>query len=186
MDLTKAGVRVLGVAESFVKEREHSILAGIVMRGDLQIDGIGIARIKVGGMDATDGVFSILSSLQRKDINVIFFGGCIISWFNIIDISRIHQDTGLPSICITYQESEGLEKYFSEYFPGDEERKNLYKKLGPREKIKLGTGHEIFARWIGMKKMEAKLLLNRFTLHGKIPEPVRVARLLARTLRDIL
>ena len=37
----KKGVRVLGVAESFEKKQSHSILAGVVMRGDFRIDGFG-------------------------------------------------------------------------------------------------------------------------------------------------
>ena len=54
MYLPKKGLRALGIAESF-SGRGHSILAGIVMRKDLKIDGFAFSRVTMGGMDATDG-----------------------------------------------------------------------------------------------------------------------------------
>jgi len=183
MKLGKKGIRALGIAESFIKKGDKSILAGIVMRGDMHIDGVAIAKISVGGMDATDGIIEIFRSLSREDIHVILLGGCVISWFNIVDVERVCEETRAPVVCVTYDESEGLEKYIREYFADDcEDRIKLYKKLGARERIKLNTGYEVLVRFIGMTKSEARILLNRFTTHGKIPEPIRVARLTARAV----
>ncbi|MEM1990487.1 MAG: DUF99 family protein, partial [Candidatus Bathyarchaeia archaeon] len=47
-------------------------------------------------------------------------------------------------------------------------------------------GHEVYVRFYGMSLEEAKGILNKFTLHGAIPEPLRVARLLARGVRKML
>ena len=183
MGLGKKGVRALGIAESFRKKEKESILAGIVMRGDMYIDGVAIAKISVGGMDATEGVIEIFRSLEREDVNATLLGGCVISWFNIVDIEKVYEETKTPVICVTYEESEGLEKYIKEYFADDcDARIKLYKKLGARERIKLNTGNEILVRFLGMTKSEARVLLNRFTTHGKIPEPIRVARLTARAV----
>lgn len=183
MELGKKGIRALGIAESFVKNRDKSVLAGIVMRGDMHIDGVAVTRISVGGTDATEGVIEIFRSLRREDINAILLGGCVISWFNIVDVERVFEETKTPVVCVTYDESDGLEKYIREYFADDcEDRIKMYKKLGARERIKLNTGHEVLVRFLGMTKSEARILLNRFTTHGKIPEPIRVARLAARAV----
>ncbi|MCK5303587.1 MAG: hypothetical protein KAJ96_10630, partial [Candidatus Thorarchaeota archaeon] len=40
----KRGTRVLGVAESFKKSDKKGVVAGIVMRGDIRIDGTGVCR----------------------------------------------------------------------------------------------------------------------------------------------
>ncbi len=183
LQLHKKGVRVLGIAESFVKGGKESVLAGVVMRADLLIDGFSFSKITVGGMDATDGVLRIFNKLGRRDVNAIFLNGCVISWFNIIDLHRVHGVTGLPVLCVTYEESEGLEKYLREYFPDCEERIKAYKSLGGREKIVLHTGHEVLVRSLGLETKErVKVVLDKFTLQGSIPEPLRVARLLARAL----
>jgi hypothetical protein len=186
LQLHKKGLRVLGVAESFVKGEKESVLAGVVMRADLLIDGFSFSRIRVGGMDATDGVLRIFNKLGRRDINAIFLNGCVISWFNIIDLHRVYDATGLPVLCVTYEESEGLEKYLREYFDDCEERIRAYKSLGEREKLVLHTGHEVLVRYLGVETGDdARALLGKFTHQGAIPEPLRVSRLLARAiLRD--
>jgi endonuclease V-like protein UPF0215 family len=180
----KKGVRVLGISESFMKSKsKKSILAGVVMRADLIVDGFSFARTTVGGMDATDCVIQLYQMLRREDINFIFLNGCVISWFNIISLERVHNDTGLPVICTTYEESEGLDKYFLEYFGTEAvDRIAQYKENGEREELRLHTGKTVFARYLGLDRKEAVRILDRFTLQGAIPDPLRVARLLARTL----
>jgi hypothetical protein len=182
----KKGLRVLGIAESFRKgEGKKSVLSGVVMRGDLQIDGFALATITVGGMDATEGVLRLFRDLKREDINVILLNGCVIAWFNIIDLREIFRRLEIPLICVTYEESEGLEKYLEEYFEDSDERIRLYKSLGARIPLTLYTGHEVLVRFFGIEEeREVKAILDRFTIQGAVPEPLKLARLLARAALD--
>jgi len=185
LNVSKKGIRVLGISESFRKGiSKKSVLAGIVMRGDLLIDGFAITTITVGGLDATQGVLNIYNILNRKDINAIMLNGVIIAWYNVIDLEKIYNKTKIPIIAVTYEESEEkLDKYFKENFPEDyEKRIEIYRRNGEREKIQLKTGYTVLVRYLGMRRDEAKGLLNKFTRQGAIPEPLRVSRLLARTL----
>ncbi|WP_456487674.1 endonuclease dU [Candidatus Alkanophaga liquidiphilum] len=182
LHLSKRGIRVLGVAESFVRRRNVSVLAGVVMRPDSQIDGVAVTKITVGGMDATAGVLQIFESLQRNDLNAIMLNGCIISWFNIIDINKVHDALGIPVLCVTYEPSEGLEEHFKAHFDDWEQRVAIYKSLGERTPVRLRNGHSVFVRALGMTIREARTLLNKFTTHGKVPEPLRVARIFARAV----
>ncbi|MFW9966544.1 MAG: DUF99 family protein, partial [Candidatus Thorarchaeota archaeon] len=115
----KKGVRVLGVSESFQREDERSMAVGVVMRGDMRIDGIGFCEPEVGGTDATDQLIEMYSRLQREDIRAWMLGGCIISWFNVIDSVRLNESTNVPVVCLSYHPSEGIVKFFREYFPED-------------------------------------------------------------------
>jgi endonuclease V-like protein UPF0215 family len=180
----KKGVRVLGISESFIKDKsKKSILTGLIMRADFVIDGFSFSKTTVGGMDATDSILEIYQKLGREDINLVFLNGCVISWFNIIELKRVYRDIARPIVCITYEKSEGLEKYLTEYFGSEaEDRITKYKENGEREEFKLHTGKKIFVRYLGLNRDDAIQVLNKFTLHGSIPEPLRVARLLARTL----
>lgn len=180
----KKGFRALGISESFIKGiSEESILAGVVMRADMTIDGFTFSKATVGGMDATEKILEMYRSLKRDDITLLLLNGCVISWYNVIDLHRVAEETELPLICVTYNESTGLEKYFKELFPKDWERRvETYRKNKSRTAIKLSTGYTVYIRFIGMKMEEAKGILNKFTSHGSIPEPLRVARLLARSL----
>lgn len=178
----KKGLRALGIAESFRKgEGERAVLAGVVMRGDLQIDGFGLSTITVGGLDGTEGVLEMFEKLDRTDINVVLLNGCVISMFNLVDIFEVFDKIKIPIICVTYEESEGLEKYFEE-FEDSEARMEIYKKLGERTAVELHTGHEVLVRAAGIEEeRDVRALLDRFTLQGAVPEPLKVARLLARS-----
>ena len=174
-------IRALGVAESFKKGGERSVLAGVVMRSDFAIDGVAFSFATVGGMDATDAILRLYGALGREDVNVLLISGSVISWFNVIDLNRLSAKTGLPLVCLTYEESEGIEGYFRKHFPDDwEERVRVHKSNGERVKVELATGHSVFIIPVGLDVGEAVRVLNVFTSHGKYPEPVRVARLLAR------
>ena len=83
-------------------------------------------------------------------------------------------------LCLTYEESPGIEKFIEKYFPNDEEKMQRYWRLGKREPIDLDTNYRVYARPFGISLGEAKILLNKLTLDGRVPEPLRVARLLAR------
>ncbi|WXG43400.1 MAG: DUF99 family protein [Promethearchaeati archaeon SRVP18_Atabeyarchaeia-1] len=180
----KKGMRVLGIAESFSKgEGGRSVLAGIVMRKDLVIDGFAVTGITVGGMDATEGVLQLYKSLERTDVNLIMIAGCVIAWFNVLDLARVSEEVHLPLICVTYEESEGLEKYFKEYFPQDwEKRLSTFNRNCTRNAAELRTGYRVFIRELGIEFDEAVRVLDSFTLEGGVPEPLRLARLLARTI----
>ncbi len=184
----KKAFRTLGISESFIKGLSNkSVLAGVVLRGDRIIDGFVFSRATVGGMDATDKIIGMYKALKRDDINVLMLNGCVISWYNVVDLKRIYEELALPLICVTYEESKGLEKYFMELFPDDYDRRiRIYHKNGPRTPITLHTGYSVYVRFLGMSLEEAKGILNKFTLHGAVPEPLRIARLLARGIMKTL
>jgi hypothetical protein len=185
LHLNKPALRVLGMAESFLRTCSTSILAGVVMRADLRVDGLAYARATVGGDDATQAVLSLYRQLGRADVNALFLSGAALSWFNIVDLEEVFIEVQRPLICLTYEGSAGLEKYIREYFPDPEEKLRLYRRLGERRSIRLKTGYEVYLRALGVSPEEARVLLNKYTLDGRVPEPVRLARLAARAaLRD--
>ncbi|HEC57368.1 MAG TPA: DUF99 family protein [Candidatus Syntrophoarchaeum butanivorans] len=188
LNLYKRGLRVLAIAESFRRNGDRSILAGVVMRADCRIDGIGVDSATVGGLDATEGVLRIFYKLGRRDINLILLNGAVISWFNIIDIDRVYTLLGLPLISLTYEPSEGLERYIKEYFGDSEdynERVSRYRSLGDRSEVMLKSGHRVWVRTAGITEKDAAVVLNRFTSHGRIPEPIKIAKLIARSILDL-
>jgi endonuclease V-like protein UPF0215 family len=184
----KKGIRVLGVAESFEKSESRSIMAGVVMRGDLRIDGFGVCTPTVGGLNSTEELVSMFNHLNRKDIRTWMLGGSVVSWFNIVDIYTLHEKTDTPVICVSYHPSEGIEKYLKEYFPEDwKVRCDLLKTTGPRKLVQLKTSHSLYISVAGIGVSRARNLLDKLTIDGRVPEPVRVARTIAAGLhRDFM
>ena len=82
------------------------------MRADLIVDGFTFSRVEVGGMDATQKIIEMFEALDRRDIKILLLNGCVISWYNVIDLNRVVDATELPLICVTYNDSKGLGTYF--------------------------------------------------------------------------
>jgi endonuclease V-like protein UPF0215 family len=178
----KKGVRVFGVAESFRPPCIKSTVAGVVMRRDLIIDGIVLSNTTLKGNDSTENILCMFKSLKRSDINCIILDGLIVSMYNIINGKLIQIKTGLPVIAITFEDSAGLETSIRHHFPDNPESKlEQYGKLGKRDRVLLKTGKFLFIRYWGLTLKHAITILNSFTLQGSIPEPIRVAKLVAHS-----
>jgi hypothetical protein len=177
---------VLGIAESFKKSCKKSTLAGVVMRRDLIIDGMTFGSATIEGDDATESVISIHKSLARDDINCILLDGLVISMYNIINGEKIAGETALPVVAITFEDSKGLEGSIKHHFDDWQQKVEQYQKLGKRERITLKTGKNLFIRYWGLSQKKVVGILNSFTLQGSVPEPIRVAKLAARSHANAL
>ena len=183
LHLEKKGLRGLGIAESFSPNSTKSILAGVIMRRDFVIDGFVFGNATLSGNDATDEILKMYDKLDRLDISYIMISGIIVSLYNIIDIKRIHDTLTIPVIGVTYNDSKGLIDAIKFHFPNSYDEKLVsYNELGSREKISLKTGHDVYVRKEGCTLSQTKQLLDYMTLQGSIPEPLRVAQLLAKSL----
>ena len=179
--LEKKGLRGLAIAESFKQGDSFSRLAGVVIRRDFIIDGIVFGKCTVEGDDATDEIIDMYSRLNRDDISYIIISGLVISMYNIIDIKKIWETTKIPVIGVTYEESGGIEDAIRHHFPHSYASKlEQYHNLGKRTEIILHTGYKLYLRNEGCLLEEVKKFLDLLTVQGSVPEPVRVAQLLAK------
>ena len=183
LHLEKKGIRGLAIAESFSQNSKKSVLSGIVMSTDLVIDGFVFGYSTVGGDDATDAILEMYEKLDRQDVSFLLISGIVISLYNIIDMKRISEKIGLPVIGVTYEESSGIEDAIKHHFPESYKSKlTEYSKLEPRKKITLHTSCNLYVRNEGCTVLETKQLLDKITLQGSIPEPLKITQLLANTL----
>jgi len=180
----KRAIRALGIAESFRRPDKRSILAGVVMRSDLVIDGFAFGEATVEGDDATRSMLRLYRRLRREDVNLLLLSGCIISLYNVVDVDALAKMSGVPVIALTYRESAGIEGAIRHNCGDGDEKVARYNRLGPRLPIALRTGYRVFARLSAISETDAARVLDSFTLQGGVPEPVRVAKLLAHARRS--
>jgi endonuclease V-like protein UPF0215 family len=179
----KRAIRAFGVAESFRRGDRASVLGGVVMRSDLIVDGLCLGQAAVGGDDATSSILRMYRTLKRADVNVVMLSGCIISNYNIVDVDAIAEKTARPVICLTYRESPGIEGAIRSRFADAEEKIARYRALGGRLRMALGTGQTVYVRLASISEPDARRVIESFTLQGSVPEPLRIARLLAHVRR---
>ena len=182
----KSGTRALGIAESYREDRSH--LAGVVVTPDRTVDDVSLSSCTVGGTDSTDGVVDCYRRLGRDDIRYVLVSGIALAWYNVLDLSTAAEATDRPVLSVTFEASEGLERSLREHFTGDDldERLAIYEALSPRDRIDV-NGHDVYVRSAGLPEgtgPSAADIVRTFTPEGGRPEPVRVARLVARAVAD--
>jgi len=175
----KAGVRALGIAESY--RGSTSTLAGAVARASRVVDGFVFGRCTVGGSDATAAVVAMVERLDRADVRYLCCSGLALAWFNVLDLHRLHDETGLPVLAVTYEESEGLTSAIREAFDDPDtvaDRLATYEAQPPRRRVTV-NGEAVYVRSVGIDDGDANDVIRGFTPEGGRPEPLRVARLAA-------
>jgi len=179
----KSGARALGVAESF-SDDDRSVLCGAVCRRDRVTDGFVFGSCTVGGTDATAAIADLWTTLDREDVRVLLVAGIAPAWFNLVDLSTLHDRVGRPVIAVSFEASPGLEPALRDAFSGDalDRRLRTYRDLPPRRRLDVND-ETVYVRAIGVADDDAAEAVRAFTPTGGRPEPLRVARLAARAAR---
>jgi len=177
----KAGVRALGIAESY--SGQTSTLAGAVVRADRTVDGFVFGTCTVGGTDATGTAVSLFDRLDRQDVRYLLIAGIAPAWFNVLDLHELADTTGRPVVSVTFEESDGLAGAIRDAFDGEDARHRLatYRAQPVRQPVSV-DGRTVYVRGVGLTDEEAADVVRAFTPEGGRPEPLRVARLAARAV----
>jgi hypothetical protein len=179
----KAGVRALGVAESY-RERTSTV-AGAVVRADRVVDGFAFATCTVGGTDATGTIASLFDRLDRPDVRYLLVAGIAPAWFNVVDLRALSAAVERPVLSVTFEDSPGLAGAVREAFDGEDARRRLATYDAQPDRREVGVdGDRVFVRSVGLDDTAAADVVRAFTPAGGRPEPLRVARLAARAAED--
>ena len=177
----KQQIRLLGIDDSpFSFNDKYANIIGVVMRGGAYIEGVLKNQVSIDGDDATHICKNMIENTRHKEqIKAVLLDGVALGGFNVVDIEKLYNETKIPIITITRDKpdfdkiKEALQKHFSNW----EVRWNLLSK-GKLHEVK--TKHNpIFVKCTGLSIDEAKEIIKLSTIRGVIPEPIRVAHLVA-------
>jgi len=167
----KAGVRALGVAESY--RGDESTLAGSVVRVSRVVDGVIFGTCTVGGIDATETLVSMVERLDRADVRYLLLAGIALAWFNLVDLREVSERVDRPVVSVTFEESPGLEPALREAFDGAalDERLAVYRRQPDRERVTVND-ETVFVRAVGLAAVDGESLVqNRSGSRAWPPAP---------------
>lgn len=178
----KSQIRIIGWDDAgFEKgvKNQHVALVGAIIRGGDYIDGLLKTEVDYDGLDATEKIASSINKSRHKDqLRAVMTDGITFAGFNMVDIKKLSQQTGLPVIVIqrTKPQMEEFMAALKRY--GDfEARKNMVQNAGPIHEF-----GKIFFQFAGISKKESEEIISLSTTRGNIPEPLRVAHIIASGL----
>ena len=177
----KSEIRLLGIDDSpFSFNDKYANIIGVVMRGGSYIEGVLKEQVSVDGEDATYICLNMIENTRHKEqIKAVLLDGVALGGFNVVDIEELNLSTGLPVITVTRDEPdfEKIKQALIKKFPDWEERWDILTK-GDLHKVK--TSHNpIFVKCSGISLEETKEIIKLSTIRGVVPEPIRVAHLIA-------
>lgn len=179
--------KAIAVAESFRLEDGYSVYAGVLARRDGYVEKAAYAVASLGGADGTEEAIRIVESLKRPDVHVVMLDGCIVSFYNWIDGEEIWRRTGLPTACYVFEKPEGnIKAALEKLFPDWQERWGNISRLGPVVEFAYPEGGRIFIRSWGFDPKDAYKAALAARRHGKRPEPLRIAQVMAEAARRFL
>lgn len=177
----KTQVRVLGIDDSsFNFQDKRTNVIGVVMRLPSYIEGVLRSHVEVDGTDACENLTDMINSSRYKDqLRSIMLDGVALGGFNVVDIEKLHNLIQLPIITVTREEPDlkSIESALKEHFEDWEERLEI---ITSGKLHRIETQHKpVYVKFIGIEIEEVEEILSSSTVLGVIPEPLRVAHLIA-------
>lgn len=182
-------LRILGVEDgsfdAFNREAPgHTLLCGVLMEGD-RVLMVRHAEIEVDGLDATDKLHSMM---QGIGVDAVILGGVTFGGFNVIDPRVIHGETGVPILIYSgvRPDNEAVFAALKKHFPDWERRWEIIEGVGEIHSTRVfRETPEIYFEAIGCDPEWGEVVLKESAMICRIPEPVRVAGLVARGLTRV-
>jgi len=184
----KPEIRVLGIDDGVFTPHSKELVdvVGVVFRGGLWLDGFMHTQVQVDGMDATEKLTQMITeSPHYQQLRVVMLNGVTLAGFNVVDIVKLHKKTGLPIIAVT-RDSPDFEDIRTALhnLPQMEARWKAIEKAGKIHKVCTRDGEApICAHAVGISEKMADRIVKNASTRSNIPEPLRVAHIIASGLR---
>ncbi len=180
--IVKPEIRVLGIDDGkFIPHTKGSVLiVGVVFRGGYSIEGIMHTKIGIDGLDATEKLASMINrSPHRRQLRVVMLNGITFAGFNVVNLRKLHLETGLPVIAITHDKPDLDAICLAlKNLPKSEDRWRLVVEAGKINEVK-NHGTNIYVELAGISLNEAQEIIKLTSTRSCLPEPLRVAHLIA-------
>lgn len=143
------------------------------------VEGVLSAPVKVDGDDATASIAKMVSQSRfLEQVRCVMLDSPCMAGFNVVDVEALHAEIGLPVLTVSRDEPDfaKIEEALRKHFPDWERRLALLKRPGfATRELK----HRVFVRAVGMPEREAEVVIAKSVVRGAIPEPIRLAHLIA-------
>lgn len=160
-------------------ERSHRgdvLVVGAVFAGN-RLDGVISTKVRRDGANAAQRLIDCLTgSKYFEQLQAILLQGIAFAGFNVVDLQRLHEATGLPVLVVAryLPDLQAIRKALLEQVPGGARKWRLIEAAGPMEPMA-----ELYVQRCGITPENAARLLASLQQNSQLPEPLRVAHMIA-------
>ena len=180
--LGKVHPRVVAVDDgAFARTDTHAPIAAVVVSAPDYVEAVRTDRVRVDGRDASARVVALVRATgSLEGVRALLLDGAVLGGFNVLDLDLLHRRLGLPVVALTRRppEFERIREALQKWFPRDAARR--WRLLSAHRLFRVPTGgRPILAATVGCSRADAARLVQRTTVRGYWPEPLRLAHLVA-------
>ncbi|MFW5875546.1 MAG: DUF99 family protein [Myxococcota bacterium] len=155
--------------------RGDVLLVGAVF-ARTRLDGVLTGRIRKDGANATQRMVQMVADSQfTGHVRAVLMKGIAVGGFNVVDIHALHEALGAPVLVVARKAPDlaAMQRALRRV-PGAARKWRLIERAGAMEPL-----GRLWVQRAGLSMAQARDLVEATRLHGHLPEPLRVAHLIA-------
>ncbi len=160
-------------------ERSHRgdvAVVGTIFAGS-RLDGVLTGRVRRDGANAASIIARMLGASRfAAHLQLVMLQGIALAGFNVVDVFALHRAIGLPILVIARRrpDLDAIRDALLGRVRGGVRKWRIIERLGPMERC-----GAVWAQRVAIGAADAASVVERFAVHSSIPEPLRVAHLVA-------
>jgi endonuclease V-like protein UPF0215 family len=141
-----------------------------------RLDGVVSGAVRRDGANATTRMAELIERSQFKScVRAVLLQGIAVAGFNVVDVHSLSERLEVPVVVVARKKPRlGLIREAVFRTPGAERKWALIERAGAMEPYE-----SIWIQRVAISYEAASAMLRATTLHGNLPEPLRLAHLIA-------
>ena len=169
---------LLGIDDGpFDKRRDAEVcVVGVVMEGSDLVEGVAVTRFPVDGDGVSDVLAEWIAGLRfRPSLQGILLDGITIAGLAVVDVERLSQALELPVLVLNRKDPRNHRLATALQSAGLADRLDVVDRIPSSVSVSNG----LYLACAGVSPEEAARLIEATRRKGEMPEPLRLAHLIA-------
>jgi endonuclease V-like protein UPF0215 family len=174
---------LLGVDDApFVKRTDARVsIVGVLMEAADLVESVAVTKFPVDGDDATSFLAEWIGGLRSSPtIQAVVLGGITIAGLGLVDIEALAASLETPVLAVTRHDPAGSELRRALVAAGLDARIPILERCPSARRL----GDGLYVSAAGIAEAECAFLVKSSLGKARMPEPLRVAHLIARALES--
>jgi endonuclease V-like protein UPF0215 family len=156
--------------------RGDVLIVGAVYSGP-RLEGVLSGKVRRDGVNSTATLVRLVTqSRHYGHLQLLMLQGIAFAGFNVIDLPGLHTALGLPVMTVVRQRPDisAIKRALLHKVRGGKRKWRLIERAGALERV---AG--VYVQCAGLSAEQAREVIERYAINGALPEPLRVAHLIA-------
>ena len=148
-----------------------------------RLDGVLTSKLRKDGINATDRLIAMIGKSRFYDqLHLVMLQGIAFGGFNVVDLPRLAGSLRLPvmAVCRRKPDMVVLRNTLMQSVPGGAKKWRLMQRAGPPHSV-----DHVYVQYSQLTPDEADGVVRALSIHSRVPEPLRLAHLIAGGLSGL-